>query len=82
MKFNTPICPKGCKLDKRERVRMQIISNLVMLTSPSGKKRFLQELDWTCPKCKHRRPVSINDARRESRYQPHNAMQDIKQQYG
>ena len=78
MRFNTPVCPKRCKIDKRERVRLQIISDVVMLTSPSGKKRFLQELNWKCPKCGHIRPVTINDARRQSRYP---SSHTVKKQY-
>ena len=78
MRFNTIICPKGCKVNKKELVRMQITSDLVMLTSPSGKKRFLQELNWECPQCGHVRPVTINDAQRKSR---HPSNHTVRKQY-
>ena len=65
----------------RALVKMQITTELEMLVSPSGAKQFLTALNWTCPKCGYEIPVTINDARRESRYQPHNAMNDLRRQY-
>lgn len=72
MKINAKICPKQCKIGKRERQRLFInTQNNAVLVARSGRStRYRKEilLHWHCPQCGFNMPVAMEDVRMESRY--------------
>jgi hypothetical protein len=67
MKLKARVCPKGCRIDKKQRSRMVLIANRIDMKYSSYHYRHDIELDWYCVLCGHREPVNMKDIRFTSR---------------